>query len=110
MAFDQAVAARVRALLVGEGQITERPMFGGLAFMRDGQMYVTVGKNRLMLRVDPDMHDELVHRPGCTTVVMRGRPYRGWVRVTNDVVTTREALATWVALATRYAAPAARSR
>lgn len=108
MAFDEALATRVRAALQGIEGITERCMFGGLAFMRDGQMCVTVGANRLMLRIDPQRHDELVRHPGCSTVVMRGRPYRGWVHVSGDAMAARAALASWVAFALEYVPPPAR--
>jgi TfoX/Sxy family transcriptional regulator of competence genes len=106
--FDQTLASRVRALLAVEGQVAERRMFGGLAFMMDGRMCVTVGKERLMLRVDPAVHDELLHLTGCTAVLMRGRRYRGWVHVTSDVVASHQSLTEWLAFATRHKAGAAR--
>jgi TfoX/Sxy family transcriptional regulator of competence genes len=110
MTFDEALASRVREALAGTANITERRMFGGLAFMRDGRMCVTVGNDHLMLRVDPASHDELVQRRGCTTVTMRGRPYRGWVNVAHDAVATDAALRRWIALATAYIAPQRSSR
>lgn len=102
MAFDETLAARVRAILLAEKKITEKRMFGGLAFLRDGKMCVTVSKDRLMLRVEPSMHEQLIEQSGCSTVIMRGLPYRGWIHVTADALKTQKAFMRYIHLALSY--------
>ena len=77
-------------------------MFGGLAFMLDGKMCVTVGADRIMCRIDPADHDAAVARPGCTPMVMRGREMRGYVRVGESALRTPAALDRWVRMAVEY--------
>ena len=74
-------------------------MFGGLAFMVEGKMCVSVGKRRIMCRLDPATHDAALVQEGCTAVVMKGREYRGYVHVAADAVKTKRQLDYWVNLA-----------
>jgi TfoX/Sxy family transcriptional regulator of competence genes len=77
--MDEAVAARVRELVPGA---VEKRMFGGIAFLVDGNMAVAAsGRGGLMVRVDPVESDELVATTAAERVAMRGRPLRGWLRV-----------------------------
>ncbi|QIK67314.1 TfoX/Sxy family protein [Nocardioides sp. HDW12B] len=97
MAYDEALAARVRDELAGEPGSTEKRMFGGLAFLLGGHMAVAVsGAGGLMLRVPPERLDELLAEPGAGPMVMRGREMTGWMRVEADAVTDDEVLARWV--------------
>lgn len=77
-------------------------MFGSTAFLVRGKMCVTARADRIMCRIDPDLHDDAVARDGCTTVVMRGRPYRGFVYVAAENVSTARTLKYWVELALRF--------
>lgn len=77
-------------------------MFGGTTFMVNGKMCVSAGKNRLMCRIDPAGHDEAVKKKGCRTVVMKGRQYRGYVHVSEDVVQSDAELRYWIGLALDY--------
>jgi TfoX/Sxy family transcriptional regulator of competence genes len=82
VAFDEDLAARLRALLADEDGLTERRMFGGLAFLIDGNMAVSASAlGGLLLRVDPEQTDELVRRPHAERCEMRGRTMDGWLRV-----------------------------
>ena len=74
-------------------------MFGGIGFMVDGKMCVSVGKGRIMCRIDPATHDTALERRGCTTVVMKGREYRGYVHIDADALSTKGDLDHWVKLA-----------
>ena len=88
-------------------------MFGGIAFMVERKMCITVGNARIMCRIDPAIHDEALKRGGCTTVVMKGREYRGYVHVAADAVKTKRELDYWVGLALDFnsrAKPSARKR
>ena len=77
-------------------------MFGGLVFMVRGKMCVSVGKDRIMCRLDPMIHDAALKHKGCRKVVMRGRPYRGYVYIDAGAVRTKRQLDYWVGLALEY--------
>jgi hypothetical protein len=97
MAYDQDLANRVREELAGEAGVTEKAMFGGLAFLLHGNMAVSVsGRGGLMLRVGPDATDETLSRPHTKLVEMRGRPMRGWIRVAPEGIKTKRQLGAWV--------------
>ena len=103
MAYDEALAARVRDLLEGEPGLTEKSMFGGHAFLVDGHMAVSVsGQGGLLLRCDPEDTDLWVHEPGVSRFAMRGREMDGWLHVDVAVVGTRAELSRWVAVGLAY--------
>ena len=77
-------------------------MFGGVTFMVRGKMCVCVGKGRILCRVDPAIHDTVVKRRGCRTMVMKGRPYRGYVNVDAQAVESKNDLDYWIRLALDY--------
>ena len=87
---------RVRAALARTPRVVEKKMFGGITFMVNGKMCISVGRQRLMCRIDPELHDSAIRRKGVQTVTMRGHAYRGFVHVREEVVTTRPALDYWV--------------
>src|SRR5439155_18235610 len=76
--------------------------FGGVTFMVRGKMCVSVGKGRIMCRIDPALHEATVRRKGARTVVMKGRPYRGWVYVDAAAVKIKRDLDYWVRLSLDY--------
>lgn len=92
------LADRIRELLADEQlAITERRMFGGLAFLVDGRMAVAAsGSGGLMVRVDPAETEALAARPHAGPFEMRGRPVDGWVRVDVDGLRTKRQLEPWV--------------
>ncbi len=103
MPYDEALAARVRALLAGEDAISEQRMFGGLAFLLEGNMAVAAsGNGGLMVRVDPTEGARLVASTAAVPMVMRGREMVGWLRVAEGLESDHE-LATWVRRGTDYA-------
>ena len=77
-------------------------MFGGITFMVRGKMCVSVGRDRIMCRIDPDLHDSLLEREGCRTVVMKGRQYRGFVYVDARALKPERELEHWIGLALDY--------
>jgi hypothetical protein len=82
MAYDEDVADRIRRLIGPDPDLTERKMFGGLAFMIRGNMAIAAsGEGGAMVRVDPARSDAFVDSTDATVVVMRGRPMPGWLRV-----------------------------
>lgn len=103
MAYDLELAARLRAALSFEDGITEKAMFGGLAFLSRGNMVVAAsGRGGLMLRVDPAGHDAQLSREGVHPMVMNGRSAKGWLRVDEAVADTEDSLRGWLELALRY--------
>ena len=102
MAYDEVLAGRVRATLGGVRRVEEKRMFGGLTFMVGGKMCVSVGKDRVMCRIDPAVHDEALRHKGSRTVTMKGREYRGYVYVDAKVVGTKRDLDYWIGLALDY--------
>ncbi|MHB8469515.1 MAG: TfoX/Sxy family protein [Gaiellaceae bacterium] len=104
MAYDEALAARIRELTAGEPGLTEKKMFGGLAFLVGGNLALAAsGQGGVMVRVDPEESERLVAETPARLVVMRGRSLRGWLRVDAEHVRTERELATWVGLGTAYA-------
>ena len=97
MAYDEDLAERIRELIAGEAGLTEMRMFGGLAFLIDGNMSVAVsGQGGLMVRVDPAETDALVAKPHARPFEMRGRPMEGWLRVDSEGLRTKRQLEPWV--------------
>ena len=104
MAYDEELANRIRELIAGEPNVTEKQMFGGLAFLIGGNMSVAAsGQGGLMVRVDPDETDELVAKPHAGPFVMRGREMKGWLRVDDEGVRTKRQLEPWVKRGVGYA-------
>lgn len=97
MAYDEDLAHRVRELMAGEPGLTEKGMFGGLAFLLDGHMSVGISsQGGLMVRVDPDATDGLLARPHTRPFEMRGRSMAGWIRVAPEGLATKRQLSPWV--------------
>jgi TfoX/Sxy family transcriptional regulator of competence genes len=84
------------------GKVEEKRMFGGITFMVRGKMCISVGKGRIMCRIDPAIHDTALQREGCRTVVMKDREYRGYVYVDSGSVRTEDDLKYWVGLSLDY--------
>ena len=100
MAYDEELAARVRDVLAGEPGITEKRMFGGLAFLVDGHMGVSASsRGGLLVRVEPERGEALLEEPGVAPFEMRGRPMTGWLHVSAAAVEEQDALERWVGLA-----------
>jgi len=105
MAYDEELAHRIRELFAGEqAAVTEKRMFGGLAFLVGGHMAVAAsGRGGLMVRVDPAETEALAARPHAGPFEMRGRPVDGWVRVDLDGLRTKRQLESWVRRGVAYA-------
>jgi TfoX/Sxy family transcriptional regulator of competence genes len=104
MAYDEDLADRVRELMADETGLTEKRMFGGLAFLISGHMSVSVsGRGGLMLRVEPEETDALLAKPHASPMVMGGREVQGWLRVDVEGVRTKRQLERWVRRGVSYA-------
>ena len=104
MAYDEDLAERIRELLAGERGLTEKKMFGGLAFLIGGNMAVAAsGQGGALVRVDPAASDKLVATTKARLMEMRGRSMQGWLRVDSEDLRTKRELAKWVGLGVAYA-------
>jgi len=104
MAYDVALAERLRELVGGEPGVVEQRMFGGLAFLINGNMSVAAsGQGGLLVRVDPDEAGAWIDGTSVTPMVMRGREMNGWLRVDSAAVRSRSQLEGWVARGVGYA-------
>jgi TfoX/Sxy family transcriptional regulator of competence genes len=104
MAYDEDLAERIRALVATERGLSEKKMFGGLAFLIGGNMAIAAsGQGGILVRVDPEQSDKLVSSTKASVAVMRGRPMPGWLRLQSADVRTKPQLAKWVTLSTTYA-------
>ena len=97
MAYDEDLANRLRDLLVGEDAVTERKMFGGLAFLLHGNMSVSASRTGgLLVRIDPADTDAAHANPHVALMEMGGRTMQGWIIVAPEGLTTKRELAAWV--------------
>jgi TfoX/Sxy family transcriptional regulator of competence genes len=96
MAFDQGLAQRIREQLAATGGVTEKQMFGGIAFLVDGNMCVGVIGEELIARVGLDATDAALERPGSRLFDFSGRPMKGWITVAPDALEDDDALAGWI--------------
>jgi TfoX/Sxy family transcriptional regulator of competence genes len=104
MAYDEDLANRIRELIAGDPAVTEQRMFGGLAFLINGNMSVAAsGQGGLMVRVDPADTDALLAEPHARPFEMRGRSMQGWLRVDDAGVQTEGDLESWVERGVAYA-------
>jgi hypothetical protein len=103
MAYDEKLANRLREVLGTESGLTEKRIFGGLAFLINGNMAVSASsRGGLLLRVDPADTDRLVRDPAASRFEMRGREMDGWLHVETGQLSDRQ-LADWVGQGVTYA-------
>lgn len=104
MAYDEELAERIRDVVQGEPGLTEKKMFGGLAFLIGGNMAAAAsGQGGILLRVDPAETESLVAAPHVDRFEMRGRAMDGWLRVDLEAVESDDDLERWLAHGVAYA-------
>ena len=97
MPYDEEVAARIRESLTTQPDVTEKRMFGGLAFVVGGHMAIAASSNGgALVRVDPADLDRLVDTTPAVPMVMRGRPMTGWLDVPATELRTARQVTRWV--------------
>ena len=102
MAVNEKLTNRVREILSDVDKVEEKKMFSGIAFMVDEKLCIAVRGDNIMLRIDPATHDELVEKPGCSSMIMKGKDLDGYVVVDESVLNTKKQLNYWVRLALDY--------
>ena len=111
MAYDEDLANRVRELVLGEDGVSEQRMFGGLAFLLNGNMSVAVsGQGGLLLRVPPQDTEKLLRMAHTRPFEMRDRALEGWLRVEAEGVRSKRQLERWVGRGVAYARTLPRKR
>ena len=103
MAYDEGLAQRVREVLADEPGLTEKRMFGGVAFMLDGNMACGVTNDDMMVRVGTEGYDALIAQPGARMFDMTGKPMKGWLLVSAEATAEDEDLAGWVGRGVAFA-------
>ena len=104
MAYDEGLAERIRGVLENRGKVSERRMFGGLAFLMRGHMTVGIVKDELMVRVGPETYPQVVREPHARPMDFTGRPMKGFVFVSPQGLESDEDLERWVERGVGYAA------
>jgi len=102
MPFDPKLADRIRKIVMNRKGFAEKKMFGGLTFMLNNNMLCGVETHRLMVRVGPEQHDELLKKPGAALMDLTGKPMLGFLFVNPDGVRTDRQLAFWIDRAHQY--------
>ena len=103
MAYNEKLADMTRELIsLTHKKVEEKTMFGGLCFMVNDKMALGVEKDRLMVRLNPEIYDEVMEKEGCRAMDFSGKPMKGFVFVDADELTTKKKLEYWVKLALEY--------
>jgi TfoX/Sxy family transcriptional regulator of competence genes len=102
MPASEKLTLRLREILESVPRVKEKKMFSGIAFMVNNKMCINVRPDSLMVRIDPDLYNDLMEKGGCSPVVMRGREIKGFVYVNEDELRTKKQLDFWVGLALEF--------
>ena len=103
MPYDETLAQRVREILGPQASLSERKMFGGLAFMLNGNMCCCIDKENLVVRTGPDQYESALERPHARVFDFTGRPMRGFVYVDGAGLDSESTLREWVELSVEFA-------
>ncbi len=98
MAYDKELAIRISKALSHLSDVEEKNMFRGRAFMVNGKMCLTARPDRMMYRVNPDLHDQ----ESCSTVMMRGREYKGYIYIKAQLLESEQGFNYWIKLALQF--------
>jgi TfoX/Sxy family transcriptional regulator of competence genes len=103
VAFNEQLADSVRRELSRQAGLVEKKMFGGLAFLINGNMSVGIHGDELIVRIDPDATDAALQEPGARLFDLTGRPMKGWLLVGGSGIAEAKALEKWVHRGVEYA-------
>jgi TfoX/Sxy family transcriptional regulator of competence genes len=102
MAYNEKLTNRIRGVLAGIPKVQEKKMFRGVTFMIDDKMCISVGDDKIMCRIDPAIHEEVIKRKACQTVIMKGREYKGYIYISEEGLNTKEDFDYWIGLALTF--------
>jgi TfoX/Sxy family transcriptional regulator of competence genes len=98
MAFDEKLNDRIRESLSQVPNVEEKYMFGGSCYMVDGKMCVGVVKDEMMCRIDHDIYEKALEKPGCREMVFTGKPMKGYVFVSQEGLKSKKEFDYWISL------------
>ena len=99
MAYNENLADRLRTVLASQEDVEEKKMMGGLTFMVNDKMCVGIVKEDLMVRINPDIHEQVIEQNGCREMDFTGKPMKGYVFVSPEAIETEKEFHYWVNLA-----------
>ena len=103
MPYNEKLADRIRELIAAEEKnVEEKRMFSGMCFMVNDKMCVCLGRGTIMVRLDPDLVDEVLEQEGVSPMIMSGKVIKGFVRVNEEALTTKKKLEYWIRLALSF--------
>jgi TfoX/Sxy family transcriptional regulator of competence genes len=102
VAYNQKIADRIRKSLATIPNVEEKQMMGGLTFMVNDKMCVGIFKDEMMCRIDPELHDSLIKKPGCRTMDFTNRPMIGYVVISDTGMKTQKQFNHWIELALEF--------
>jgi hypothetical protein len=103
MTNDEAVAVRIRELLRGYPDFMEKRMFGGIGFLLRGNMACGINKGNLIVRVGPDLYEDVLQRPHAKVFDMTGRAMKGWIKIGPKGYKQDADLQAWVQIGVSFA-------
>ena len=102
MTYNEELASMIRESIKGKRNITEKKMFGGLAFLFKGKMFCGIVKDDLMIRTGPEMYEKALSKPHSRPMDFTGKPMKGFVYVNSQGYKTKKSLTTWISLGLNY--------
>jgi hypothetical protein len=103
MAYDEKLAGRIRESLGTRAGLSEKKMFGGLAFLINGNMSVGVHGDAVIIRLEPHRTEDALGKPHTRVFNLSGRPMKGWILVDHAGVASTSALRQWIDVGVAYA-------
>ena len=98
MAYSEKLASRIREALTHQPNVEEKKLMTGLTFMVNGKMCVCAVENKLMCRIDPAIQDEALEKKGCSAMVMKGKPLKGYVFIEEEGISNKKDFDYWINL------------
>lgn len=103
MTYNEKLAEMIRESIKGKRNITEKKMFGGLAFLIKGKMFCGIVKDDLMIRTGPENYEKVLSKPHARPMDFTGKPMKGFVYVGPLGFKTTKTLSGWIDLGLDYA-------
>jgi TfoX/Sxy family transcriptional regulator of competence genes len=99
MAYNEKLTKRIREALAHVPKVEEKRMFRGVVFMVNRKMCITAGDDRMMCRINPELHQAAIEKDGCHSVIMKGREYKGYIYIHEDAIKRKKEFDYWINLA-----------
>jgi len=102
MAFNEKLSNRIREAIAHFPNVEEKNMFGGVCYMLNGKMCVGVVKDEMMCRIDHDVYEEALEKPGCREMTFTGKPMKGYVFISDEGMKTKKQFDYWINLCIEF--------